>query len=75
MQIASKLLCHQERRTHRATLLLLVKVPAMQREEFEKLSASSRFNLRFMKRTNWLAIIIFFGGITIKVIYELFFKH
>lgn len=47
----------------------------MSPEEFNKLSPSSRFNLRFMKRTNWLAIIIFFGGITIKIVYELFFKN
>lgn len=46
----------------------------MTKEEFEKLSPSSRFNIRFMKRTNWLAIVIFLGGITIKIVYELFFK-
>jgi hypothetical protein len=47
----------------------------MNTEEVQKLSASSRFNLRFMKRTNWLAIIIFVGGITVKVIYEVFFRR
>lgn len=46
----------------------------MKKEDFDKLSPSSRFNLRFMRRTNWLAIIIFFGGITAKIIYEVFFN-
>ncbi len=36
-----------------------------------ELSKSSRFNLRFMRRTNMLAIIMAVGGILIKVIVEL----
>lgn len=34
----------------------------------EHLSKSSRFNLRFMRRTNMLAIIMFTGGVLYKVI-------
>ena len=37
-----------------------------------ELSKSSRFNLRFMRRTNMLAIVMAVGGILIKVIVELF---
>ena len=33
------------------------------------LTASSRFNLLFMKRTNLLAVIMFVVGITAKLVY------
>lgn len=37
------------------------------------LSGSSRFNIRFMKRTNMLAIFMFVFGILGKIIYNVFF--
>lgn len=48
--------------------------PAMPRnpDRYAHLSPSSRFSLRFMRRTNMLAIIMAVGGILIKVVYELF---
>ena len=39
------------------------------------LSSSSRFNIRFMKRTNMLAIFMFVFGILGKIIYNLFFAN
>lgn len=36
--------------------------------ETDKLSPSSRFNLRFMKRTNLLAIFIFVTGMLVKFV-------
>jgi hypothetical protein len=40
----------------------------------QPLSGSSRFNIRFMKRTNMLAIFMFVFGILGKIIYNYFFK-
>jgi hypothetical protein len=38
------------------------------------LSASSKWNIIFMKRTNRLAIAMFLGGILFKIIQHLFFR-
>jgi hypothetical protein len=43
-------------------------------ERFAHLSKSSRFSLRFMRRTNILAIVLFTGGILYKTIQWIFFK-
>jgi hypothetical protein len=43
-------------------------------EQKPVLSASSRWNIIFMKRTNRLAIAMFVGGILFKIIQHLFFK-
>jgi hypothetical protein len=40
----------------------------------EGLSKSSRFNIRFMKRTNLLAVSMFTAGVLYKLIEYLFFN-
>jgi hypothetical protein len=42
--------------------------------EIPPISASSRWNILFMKRTNRMAIAIFVGGILFKIIQHAFFK-
>jgi hypothetical protein len=37
-------------------------------DRYAHLSPSSRFNLRFMRRTNMLAILMFVGGLIYKLI-------